>query len=414
MEALEADVLLTRLAYGGDAIGRLEDGRAVFVPFGLPGERVRIRLLEQREHFARGKILEVLEASPERIEPRCLHFGVCGGCHFQHLEYASQLRAKAEVLADQLRRIGHIENPPVRQTVAAGPAWNYRNHVQFHLSPQGRLGFMRATGGQTDAEVVHIRECHLPMPGINAFWPQLDLDASAGIQRLSLREGSDGELMMILEGSTDQTPELEVEAPISIAHVYDQHVVVQAGEEHIRLSVLGREFRVSPTTFFQVNLDVAEKMVEHVLSIVPETVDTLIDAYCGAGLFSAFLAPRCKRLIGIEAARAACEDFVVNLDEFENVELYEDAAERALPALDVRAEVILVDPPRTGLERTVVDALARLAPELIAYVSCDPSTLARDVARLTKGGYEIESITPFDMFPQTYHIESVSVLKKRS
>jgi 23S rRNA (uracil1939-C5)-methyltransferase len=136
----------------------------------------------------------------------------------------------------------------------------------------------------------------------------------------------------------------------------------------------------------------------------------MIDAYCGVGLFSAFLAPRCKRLIGIESSEAACEDFAANLDEFDNVELYEDAVERVLPALDARPEAIIVDPPRAGLERTVLDELVRLAPGSIIYVSCDPATLARDCARLMKAGYSLESVTPFDMFPQTYHIESVSVL----
>jgi 23S rRNA (uracil1939-C5)-methyltransferase len=206
-------------------------------------------------------------------------------------------------------------------------------------------------------------------------------------------------------------PELEIEAPISIAHVFADDVVVQAGEDHIRLQVSGRNFRVSPTSFFQVNQAVAEKMVEHVLDSIPATIETLIDVYCGVGLFSAFLAPRCTRLVGIETSAAACEDFVANLDEFDNVELYEDAAERVLPALDDKPDAVLVDPPRAGLERGALDALAKLAPETIVYVSCDPATLARDAARLDKAGYRIESITPFDMFPQTYHIESIGVFK---
>ncbi|HMB25745.1 MAG TPA: TRAM domain-containing protein, partial [Anaerolineales bacterium] len=151
------DILLEKLTYGGDAMGRLPDGRAVFVPFGLPGERVRIRLVEEKRGFARGELLEVLESSPHRIDPRCVHFGVCGGCHYQNLPYEEQLLAKAEILRDQLTRIGRIENPPVQKAVASPSPWNYRNHVQFHLTEDGRLGYVRA-----DAPgVFAIRECHL-------------------------------------------------------------------------------------------------------------------------------------------------------------------------------------------------------------------------------------------------------------
>jgi 23S rRNA (uracil1939-C5)-methyltransferase len=402
------DVSLTTMTYGGDAMGRLDEGRAVFVPFGLPGERVRVRLTEERGHYARAAIIEVLEAAEERIAARCKHFGACGGCHYQHLPYASQLRVKTEVLKDQLTRIGRIAEPNMRPAVASAQDWQYRNHVQFHLTPQGQLGFMRA-GSE---EVLPIQECHLPVESIGALWPQLQLDASAGIQRVGVRLGSDGEAMLVLHASSPNPPELELEAAVSVAHVYDEDVVVQAGEDHLRMRVLEREFRVSPTSFFQANLDVAAKMVQHVLESLPDRIDTLVDAYCGVGLFSAFLAPRCTRLIGIEASAAACADFEANLEEFENVELYEDAVERALPALDLHADAALVDPPRAGLERSVVDSLAQAGARTLVYVSCDPATLARDAARLTKHGYAIESVTPFDMFPQTYHIESVTVFRR--
>ena len=150
------DLQLEKLTYGGDAMGRLEDGRAVFVPFGLPGERVRVRLTEEKRNFARGEIVEILEASPQRILPRCKHFGVCGGCQYQNLPYEEQLKAKTEILRDQLRRIGKIENPPVQDMVPSPSPWNYRNHVQFHLTEEGKLGYVRA---QTPA-VFAIEECH--------------------------------------------------------------------------------------------------------------------------------------------------------------------------------------------------------------------------------------------------------------
>jgi len=143
---MEHEIILTTLTYGGDAMGRLEDpltgtrGRAVFVPFGLPGERVRVRLIDEKRNFAHGELVEIIEASPNRITPRCVHFGACGGCHYQNLPYEDQLKVKAEILRDQLTRIGKIENPPVQPTVASPSPWNYRNHVQFHLTNEGKLG----------------------------------------------------------------------------------------------------------------------------------------------------------------------------------------------------------------------------------------------------------------------------------
>lgn len=403
------DLQLEKLTYGGDAMGRLEDGRAVFVPFGLPGERVRIRLTEEKRNFARGEVVEVLKASPLRIIPRCKHFGMCGGCHYQHLPYEEQLKAKTEILRDQLTRIGKIENPPVREIVPSPSPWNYRNHVQFHLTDEGRLGYVMALA----PEVFAAQECHLPEGSINSFWPQLGFDPGTNIQRVSLRSGIDEELMLVLESDSPETPELEIEADVSVAHVFEENTVVVAGNDHIWISVLGRAFRVSAASFFQVNTAMAGNMVEHLLANLPVSPSTtLLDVYCGAGLFSAFFAPKCQRVIGIESSPSACEDFAFNLDEFDNVELYEGLAEDVIPYLEVKPDIILVDPPRAGLEKRVIDAILKLNPQTIAYVSCDPSTLARDAARLIHGGYRLKEVTPFDLFPQTFHIESISIFEK--
>jgi 23S rRNA (uracil1939-C5)-methyltransferase len=403
------DLQLETLTYGGDAMGRLEDGRAVFVPFGLPGERVRIRLTEEKRNFARGAIIEILETSPVRITPRCKHFGICGGCHYQHLSYEEQLKAKTKILRDQLTRIGKIENPPVQEMVASPNEWNYRNHVQFHLTEDGKLGYVRA-----DVPTVFpISECHLPEGLLNAIWPHIEFEPGTNIERVSLRAGKDYDSMLILESDSPESPELEIEADISVTHVFEENTVVVAGNNHILISVLGRDFRVSAASFFQVNTPVAEKMIQHLRAHLPMTpTSTLLDVYCGAGLFSAFLAPKCQRVIGLESSASACEDFAFNLDEFDHVELYEGLAEEVLPHLEAKPEVILVDPPRAGLEKRVIDGILKLNPQTIAYVSCDPSTLARDSARLMNGGYRLKDVTPFDLFPQTYHIESISVFEK--
>jgi 23S rRNA (uracil1939-C5)-methyltransferase len=407
-------IILDKLTYGGDAMGRLPDGRAVFIPFGLPGERVRVRLTEEKKNFARGELVGVIEPSPNRIAPRCKHFSVCGGCHYQHLPYSKQLHAKTDILRDQLTRIGKIANPPVAPTVASPEEWNYRNHVQFHLTEEGKLGYINASGNA----VIPIEECHLPETSLNELWPQLEFDAGTEVERVSLRAGADDDLLLALESDSPEPPALELEAGISVAHIYEGNSVVLAGEDHILIRVLGRDFKASAASFFQVNTAMAKKMVEHLRTQVSwrnlGSNDTLLDLYCGAGLFSAFFASRVGKVIGIESSPSACEDFAVNLDEFENVELYEGAAEEILPALveqvsDLRYAI--ADPPRAGLDRRVLDALLALHPRVIAYASCDPSTLARDARRLIEGGYVLKQVTPFDLFPQTYHIESVSIFE---
>ncbi len=476
----EYEIALKALVYGGDAMGRLPDGRAVFVPNALPGERVRLRLVKERRGYARAELLEVLAPSPERITPRCKHYfsplahssgapqgcfakgpgpvlpvlpqghrddvadtvraantggtpvrdgrpgskveGVraCGGCRYQHMPYEAQLRAKEAILRDQLERVGHIQNPPVRPIVPSPSEWNYRNRVQFHLTPEGKLGFVDLTPGPSPERrgenVISITECHLPEDPINALWPQLGFDPDSGIQRVSLRLGAEEDMLLVLESDDTQPPELEIEADVSVVHLYEEDTVVLAGDDHIFINVLGRPFRVSAASFFQVNTPMAAALVNHLLTNLPISPNTtLLDVYCGVGLFSAFLAPHVKRLIGIESSPSACEDFAFNLDEFDNVELYEGAAEEILPALAGRIAnptYALVDPPRAGLDKRVVDALLALRPGMIAYISCDPSTLARDAARLIKGGYELQEVTPFDLFPQTYHIESISMFQK--
>lgn len=411
MQPETLEIQLNKLTYGGDAMGRLPDpltgtgGRAVFVPLGLPGERVRVRLVDEKKNFARGELLEILEPSPERIVAKCKHFGECGGCHYQNLSYGAQLKAKTEILRDQLQRIAKIENPPVQPMVGCPNPWNYRNHVQFHLTRNGKLGYVDAKR----KSILSITECHLPEAAINQLWPQLEFEPDAPFDRISLRTGTDDDLMLILESDQLEAPELELEAGISVVHLTEDDALVMAGEDHILMQVLERDFQISAGSFFQVNTAMAEKMVAHLLDKLPLPTKTVLDVYCGVGLFSAFLASNCERLIGIESSPSACEDFTVNLDEFDNVELYEGAAEEVIPHLDAEQPIVLVDPPRAGVDKRALDGIRELAPGFIAYVSCDPSTLARDAARLIAGGYRLVEVTPFDLFPQTYHIESISL-----
>jgi 23S rRNA (uracil1939-C5)-methyltransferase len=391
-------------------VGRLNDGRATFVGFGLPGERVLVELVEEKGHYARGRLVKVLEASPERIPARCKHFGICGGCQYQHMPYEAQLRAKAKILEEQLSRIGHVDQPAVQPAIGSPIQWNYRNQVQFHLTETGRLGYVMTRDTTHESRrILEIEECHLPETPITILWPELAFDAQTDVKRVDIRLGNAGDVLVVLESDSGEIEELEIEAGVSVAHVRGSDSVVLSGSDHVMIGVRGRMFRVSPTSFFQVNIPVAEMMVEHVLSQLPSHLKTVLDVYSGVGLFSAFLAERSDEVIGIEASASACDDFAYNLDEFNNVRLYEDKAERVLPALNPDADAAIVDPPRAGLKHAALEGIAKIHPARLLYVSCNPSTLARDARLLSAKGYHLLQVTPFDLFPQTYHIESISV-----
>jgi 23S rRNA (uracil1939-C5)-methyltransferase len=404
------DVRINNLAYGGDALGRLADGRVVFVPYAIPGELARLRLVEEKPHHARAVLVEVLEASPDRVEPRCQHFKTCGGCHYQQMNYPIQLKAKAAILREQLERIGGLKDIPAVEVEAAPEPWYYRNHIQFHLTHEGKLGFQRAHSNQPFA----IRECHLPEVAINQLWPQVEIEPMPGLERISLRLGADADRMLLLEGSIPQPLDFNIEdLAISVVQVGPSGNVVLAGSDYLVMEISGRHFMVSATSFFQVNTLQAQAMVKHLtehLSLDEEM--TVLDVYCGVGLFSAFLAPKVKRLVGIEISPGACEDFTTNLDEFENVELYEASAEDVLGNVVFNPDIIIMDPTRAGLGGKTVEGIIAQGAAQLAYVSCDPATLARDSKQLSAGGYSLVKVTLFDMFPQTYHIESISYWEK--
>src|SRR5690606_17476465 len=189
----------------------------------------------------------------------------------------------------------------------------------------------------------------------------------------------------ILESESPETPEIEIESDVSVIHLYEKHPVVIAGQDHTFIKILDKEFKVSANSFFQVNTIMAEKMVEHLLSHIPtpDSQTTLFDIYCGVGLFSKFFANKYLKVISIESSPSACEDFVFNLDEFENIDLYEGSAEEILPNLEnqnITPNHVIVDPPRAGIDKHALDSIIKLKPQIVAYVSCDPSTLARDAA----------------------------------
>jgi 23S rRNA (uracil1939-C5)-methyltransferase len=314
---------------------------------------------------------------------------------------------KREIVVDQLRRIGGIEHPPVQETVPSQQPYGYRNALQFQVNPEGKLGFTRLRSH----EVVPVQECHLPVEAIQQIWKQIELEPGSGVHQVGVRANSDGEVQLILEGDASDLPELSIEElEVSAVHVSQAGKIVLGGAGELWMEVLGKPFRVSAESFFQVNSEMAARLVSEVLSEMGDAhYPVAMDLYAGVGLFSAFIAGRVNRLIAVESSSSACEDFAMNLDEFENIELYEAQVEQALEYLNVGADLVVADPPRSGLGKKVSAALVEMACKKIVYISCDPATMARDGRALAQGGYRLSRVIPFDLFPQTYHIETLSV-----
>ncbi len=402
-------ITLDAHAYGGESLGRLADGRAVFVPFTIPGEQVRIETVIEKPRYAKAKLLEILKAAPERIPARCQHYSICGGCHYQHLNYDSQLKIKAEILCDQLKRIGKLEAPTIDFTIPSPQSWHYRNHVRFHIAPEGRLGF-RASH---DQGVIPIDECHMLNPALDKLWPQIDIEAIPGLNHVSIHLGADNDMMLVFESNDPQPFSMDLDLSISVIHRGPNGYLVLAGDDYIVTQVRDRNFRVSAGSAFRINPLMAAHMVDHILGNLPLTPDsTLLTAYAGVGLFSAFLAPQVGRLVAVEASSSSCEDFIINLDEFDNVELYEAPVEHVLSSLTLEPDFIVVEPPRSGLSRHALDSVLSFEPKMLVYISNDPSTLGRDARRLTHGKYQLQRIILVDLFPHTYHIESISFWEK--
>jgi 23S rRNA (uracil1939-C5)-methyltransferase len=418
------EINLDAIAHGGEAIGR-HAGKAIFVPYAIPGERVRIEIVEERERWARARLLEVLDPSPDRVAPPCPYFGpeACGGCQWQHIAYPRQAELKQQIVADQLRRLGRIAQPPVADIVAlADPAadddaptfqeYGYRNNVQFALTPEGRLGFRRAASH----DVVPVEHCLLLEPRLDDLHASLDV-AWPELIGVDLRAGTEvDDTLILFEAGGDEAPELEIGLPAACALLTRRGLVPLIGEPWVFIEVLGRRYRVSAESFFQVNTVGAAALVEIVAAYAdPQPGDILLDAYCGAGLFALALAERVGEVIGVESSPSACEDFEFNAGDQPNVSLHEGAVEQVLPALrseGLRVDIVVLDPPRSGAGPEVIRELAALGPRRMVYVSCDPATLARDAVHLAAAGYHLVEAQPVDLFPQTFHVETVALWDK--
>jgi 23S rRNA (uracil1939-C5)-methyltransferase len=404
---------LTGIAHGGEAMGRHE-GKIIFVAGAIPGERARVELVESKGRWARARLVEVLVPSSDRIEPPCPFFGFgpgyCGGCQWQHIAYPRQLELKREIVRDHLARLARLPDVPVHPTRAVGEPYGYRNHVQLVPAGGGYLGYLEHASHRT----VAIDNCLLMHPLVDELFMALDLELPE-LKQVHLRAGvRTREQMIVFETTDDEPPSIEVDMPVSCVFLSEGGATLTlVGYGHITEQVAGREFRVSAGSFFQVNTLGAEALVELVRGyLAPQPADVLLDAYCGVGLFGLSLAGEVARVIGIEAHPASADDFRANAAGLDHVEIIEASVEEALARVQGSVNLVVADPPRRGMGREVVEGLARLMPRRIAYVSCDPATLARDAALLTSTGYRLVEAQPVDLFPQTYHVESVALFER--
>jgi len=402
------EVEIRSLVNEGYGFSRLPDGRAVFIPFVMPGERVVIRLVQEKKSHVMAEIVEISQPHPDRITPRCCHFGSCGGCHFQHIPYSLQLAYKQTIFQETLHRLAGIDAVEINEVLPSADKWNYRNAMQFQLSDKGGPAY----ADWSSNNLFEITDCFLPMPGIDQAWRALVVD-DAVVNRIELRQNEQDDLMMVLHGSPLALPDIISEATASIVHMHANDHVVLAGDDHLFMNVLGLDFKVSAGSFFQTNFSATAHMLKTIKDIVKDLrCKLLMDVYCGVGLFSAFLAEEVSEIIAIESASSACEDFADNLDRYDNISLYQGLAEHVLPSINAKPDCTIVDPPRGGLRKPALQALMKLAPPVLIYVSCNPASLARDLNHLLQGDYQISSTTLVDMFPQTHHIEAVVLMSR--
>ncbi|MGH9499957.1 MAG: 23S rRNA (uracil(1939)-C(5))-methyltransferase RlmD [Terriglobales bacterium] len=420
---------IEKLVYGGDGLAHLPAdehgrGKAAFLPFVLEGETVEAALLEQKRGFARARAENILQASPSRIAPQCPYFGECGGCHYQHSSYAHQLEIKAAILKESLRRIAKLELD-TDLILHPSPEWNYRNRsrLQVRTDPQFALGYYKFNSHQ----LLPVEQCPISSPLINralaAVW-QLGRTGKigAGVQEIEFfANAEDSELLLQLhvadirrQAAIQVVEEMHSILPSAIGisvlrtlptQSAEPEQIVALGVGNIAYRTPQASYRVGHNSFFQVNRHMVEELVKTVTN--GHSGDVALDLYAGVGLFSTILAGSFAQVIAVESSPTSHTDLAHNSPS--NVRTVSKTTEQFLegPVDKLRPNVVVVDPPRQGLGEKVLRRLAGLGAGRMVYVSCDPATLSRDLAALLGAGYRIQKAHLVDLFPQTYHLESV-------
>ena len=394
------------------------DGRPVFVFGGIPGEECEAEIVKFHRKYVAARVIRPLTPAPERVAPPCAYFGQCTGCQWQHLDYPAQLRIKRGKVVEALQRVGGIGNPAVDAVRPSPRPLGYRNHARLTVKRQdGREGVLGFVNRET-RRFVRIDRCLLMHEGVNRLLAQLQ-DRCQETTQLSIRAAhtaaapEDGSGASV-PGDSANGPGALVEAGDYLIQPALHHpdITPATGQKRYRESVDGHSFLVSSPSFFQVNVEQAAAAAQAVREgLELNGGDTLLDAYAGVGAFAVLLAGAVKQVIAVEESAAAVEDARRNAAHLDNVEFIAGRTEEILPALPAAPEAVVLDPPRAGCQPPALQALIRMRTPRVAYVSCDPETLARDLKTLLAGGYRLLRVTPIDMFPQTHHIECVALLR---
>jgi 23S rRNA (uracil1939-C5)-methyltransferase len=443
------EVTISDLSNSGDGVGRW-DGRVVFVPDTVPGDRILVRLVRVKAQYAFGKLHQLLEASVHRVRAGCIVADKCGGCQWQHVQDDYQLEAKRNLVVQDLERIGGFEQPPVDPVLSVGFPLGYRNKATYPL--------MRSTAGQVQAgyyqkgshHLINLNQCPIQDGRLNPFLLQIKQDIQqqgwsiyheqlhrGKLRHLSLRIGRrTGEILLTLVSKEDSVPGLEAQAQEWLSR-YPQLVGVclnvngdrtnaifgakthcVAGKPYLHEEFAGLMFQIQSNTFFQVNTEQAEALLQAIETALDlQGTEVLLDAYCGVGTLTLPLAKRVKQAIGLEVQPEAIEQARTNaaLNHITNVTFQVGEVEILLPQIaalnETPPDIVLLDPPRKGCDAVVLEALLTLLPQRIVYVSCNPATLARDLKQLTTR-YHLTRVQPADFFPQTAHVECAAFLTR--
>lgn len=428
------ELKIDKLVYGGDGLGH-SSGSTVFVPYVLPGESIAASPVETKKKFVRARLERVIEPSPERIAAPCPHFASCGACDYQHIPYEAQLAYKSNILRETLRRLGRIEwqGEIVRHV---SPPYGYRNRAQWKVRHEKSqpteaaaakrefaIGYFRANS----TALCPIAECPILSPLLERSLKALHAAAVAGHLPRELREieafanSSDTKLLLTatFAGFPSRADEhaakiraLVPEIESLLFHDPGRERMELDGVGFINCEAAGETFRVGHFSFFQVNRFLIDELVRVVAG--DESGATACDFYAGVGLFSLPLARRFERVIAVEANPAAAHDLEANAGQAVGIIVRTGEVERAIERINEKPSLVVLDPPRAGLEPGAAARLARMGAKRITYVSCEPPTLARDLVVMLQGGYEIRSVDLFDLFPQSFHMETVVKLERRA
>lgn len=420
------------LSSEGDGIGSW-NGLKVFVEGALPQEEVEVVVSLRKKNYAKASLQRILTPSPSRITPICPLFGSCGGCQIMHLAYEKQLEVKSERVRESLRRIGHLENIVVPATIASPLPLAYRNKIQLPiLFEKGgkKIGLYR----KNSHEIIPVEKCYIQCEeGERIYQKILPLLNLPSLKCLCIKNGIGSLIILVTDGSTphlmQKLAQKIVEADPQIVGVveninpegrnaiFSPHFRLLLGEPFLYEKILDKKFRLSPPSFFQVNLGQITNLIEYLLKELPQKkYARVVDAFCGVGTYSLFLSAIAHEVIGIEIVEHAIQDAIENAKNngIHNCTFLVGKAEEEMAKLGFTdagfTDLVILNPPRKGCEEVLLMQLVQKPPQTLVYISCDPATLARDLHFLCSNGFVVDKIQPFDMFPQTMHVETVVIL----